>query len=102
MGRRLARRTASPPASPVPASLGHVVARGCPGGRVFLGRGAAAAAGSFKPVEVEVHLDGTAFWHGPAAAPEVRNLALPGTAPQPAVLGVFVARFLGRLRRRPG
>jgi hypothetical protein len=84
------------PEDAAPASLGHVVARGARGarggreGRVFLGRAAAVAAGAFKPVEVEVHLDGTAFWHGPAVAVEVRNLALPGTAPHLAALEVGI------------
>ena len=71
-------------------SLGRTDARGERRGRLFWQRATAGPADPFKPVEVEVRLDGTAFWHGPAAAVEVRNLALPGTSPDLAALEVGV------------
>jgi hypothetical protein len=78
------------PADATAVSLGRTDARGERRGRLFWQRATAGPADPFKPVEVVVRLDGTAFWHGPAAAVEVRNLALPGTSPDLAALEVGV------------
>jgi hypothetical protein len=83
------------PAAAAAVSLGRTDARGARRGRLFWQRATAGPADPFKPVEVEVRLDGTAFWHGPAAAVEVRNLALPGTSPDLAALEVGVLPAAG-------